>query len=94
MRLKPKYFDLVELGGASAAGMVWRAAAAIEAGMCENVLCILGDVWDSKTMGVQKTLGKRRSSLSGGSGSTSVTSRKRYSSRLSKRAGLLERDWM
>ncbi len=53
LRLKPKYFDLVELGGASAAGMVWRAAAAIEAGMCENVLCILGDVWDSKTMGVR-----------------------------------------
>ena len=31
-------------------GMVWRAAAAIEAGMCENVLCVLGDVWDSKSM--------------------------------------------
>jgi acetyl-CoA C-acetyltransferase len=53
LRLKPKYFDLVELGGASAAGMVWRAAAAIEAGVCKNVLCVLGDVWDSKTMGVR-----------------------------------------
>ena len=50
LHLQPKYFNQVELGGASAAGMVWRAAAAIEAGMCENVLCVLGDSWDSKTM--------------------------------------------
>jgi acetyl-CoA C-acetyltransferase len=49
LHLQPKYFNLVELGGASAAGMVWRAAAAIEAGMCENVLCVLGDSWSSKT---------------------------------------------
>lgn len=49
LHLQPKYFNQVELGGASAAGMVWRAAAAIEAGMCHNVLCVLGDSWDSKT---------------------------------------------
>ena len=53
LKLKPKYFDLVELGGAAAAGMVWRAAAAIEAGMCKNVLCVLGDVWDSKSMALR-----------------------------------------
>ncbi len=50
LKLKPRYFDQVELGGASAAGMVWRAAAAIEAGVCRHVLCVLGDVWDSKTL--------------------------------------------
>jgi acetyl-CoA acetyltransferase len=39
-----RYFDTVELGGASAAGMIWRAAAAIEAGLCNNVLCVVAGV--------------------------------------------------
>ena len=43
LQIQPKYFNQVELGGASAAGMVWRAAAAIAAGMCNTVLCVLGD---------------------------------------------------
>lgn len=42
----PHYVDVVDLGGASAAGMIWRAAAAIRAGMCHTVLCITADVWD------------------------------------------------
>lgn len=42
--LKLKYFDTVELGGASAAGMVWRAAAAIQAGLCNRVLCLTVEV--------------------------------------------------
>lgn len=42
--LKLAYFDVVELGGASAAGMVWRAAAAIEAGLCKHVLCVIADL--------------------------------------------------
>ncbi len=50
LQFHPCYFDQVELGGASSTGMFWRAAAAIEAGMCENVLCVLGDSWTSKTM--------------------------------------------
>src|SRR3990170_2943733 len=32
--IHPLYEDVVDLGGASAAGMVWRAAAAIQAGLC------------------------------------------------------------
>jgi acetyl-CoA acetyltransferase len=40
--LQPSMADVVDLGGASAAGMVWRAAAAIRAGMCEVVLCVGG----------------------------------------------------
>jgi acetyl-CoA C-acetyltransferase len=32
--------EIVDLGGASAAGMLWRAAAAIELGICETVLVI------------------------------------------------------
>ena len=32
---------MVDLGGASAAGMVWRAPTAIELGVCNAVLCVL-----------------------------------------------------
>lgn len=41
--LKPTMANVVDLGGASGPGMIWRAAAAIEAGMCETVLCVLGN---------------------------------------------------
>lgn len=43
LQIQPSYVNQVELGGASAAGMVWRAAAAIQGGMCNTVLCVLGD---------------------------------------------------
>lgn len=42
--LAPNMSNVVDLGGASGAGMVWRAAAAIEAGMCETVVCVLANV--------------------------------------------------
>jgi acetyl-CoA acetyltransferase len=35
------FAELLDLGGASAAGMVWRAAAAVELGLCDVVLCTL-----------------------------------------------------
>ncbi len=41
--LSPTMSNVVDLGGASGPGMIWRAAAAIEAGMCETVLCVLGN---------------------------------------------------
>ena len=41
--LQPTMSNVVDLGGASGAGMIWRAGAAIEAGMCETVLCVLGN---------------------------------------------------
>ena len=41
--LKPRMANMVDLGGASAAGMIWRAAAAIQAGMCDTVLCVLAN---------------------------------------------------
>ncbi|MBU8819676.1 thiolase family protein [Mycolicibacterium goodii] len=44
--LQPRFADVVDLGGASGAGMVWRAAAAINAGMCDTVLCVLGNTRD------------------------------------------------
>ena len=46
--IRAAYADIVDLGGASAAGMVWRAAAAIEAGLATTVLCTLGDALDPK----------------------------------------------
>ena len=39
--LRPRYADQVDLGGATAAGMVWRAAAAITTGACETVVCTM-----------------------------------------------------
>jgi len=53
LQLQPRYFSQIELGGASATGMVWRAAAAIEAGMCNNVLCVLGDTRSTKATGMK-----------------------------------------
>ena len=41
--LQPDFADIVDLGGATGPGMVWRAAAAIAAGMAETVLCVLGN---------------------------------------------------
>ncbi|BBY18561.1 thiolase family protein [Mycolicibacterium litorale] len=35
------FAEMLDLGGASAVGMVWRAAAAIELGLCDVVLCAL-----------------------------------------------------
>ena len=41
--LLPNMSNVVDLGGASGPGMIWRAAAAIDAGMCETVLCVIGN---------------------------------------------------
>lgn len=38
--LRVRYAETVDLGGATGAGMVWRAARAIEAGMCRACLCV------------------------------------------------------
>ena len=40
--LSPRFAEIVDLGGANGAGMIWRAAAAISAGMCETCLCLTG----------------------------------------------------
>ena len=44
--IRPRYEDVVDLGGAAACGMVWRAASAIEAGLCRAVLCVTGEASD------------------------------------------------
>ncbi|MEQ8652707.1 MAG: thiolase family protein [Kiloniellales bacterium] len=41
--LQPSMSNMVDLGGASGPGMIWRAAAAIAAGQCETVLCVIGN---------------------------------------------------
>jgi acetyl-CoA C-acetyltransferase len=42
--IKTRMLNQVDIGGASPAGMIWRAAAAIDAGMCNAVLCIVADL--------------------------------------------------
>jgi acetyl-CoA C-acetyltransferase len=42
--IKTRMLNQVDIGGASPAGMIWRAAAAIDAGMCSAVLCIVADL--------------------------------------------------
>ncbi|MCT2535347.1 thiolase family protein [Aquibacillus koreensis] len=42
--LEPKMSNVVDLGGATGPGMLWRAQAAIDAGMCETVVCVLGNI--------------------------------------------------
>ena len=37
--LKVNFAEMVDLGGASSVSMIWRAAAAIELGICEAVVC-------------------------------------------------------
>jgi acetyl-CoA acetyltransferase len=39
--LKLNYGEVVDLGGACAVGMAWRAAATIEMGLCQAVLCVI-----------------------------------------------------
>jgi acetyl-CoA C-acetyltransferase len=42
--INPRMLNVVDIGGASPAGMIWRAAAAIDAGMCSAALCIVADL--------------------------------------------------
>jgi acetyl-CoA acetyltransferase len=39
--IEVSFGEVVDLGGATAAGMVWRAAAAVELGLCNAVLAVL-----------------------------------------------------
>jgi acetyl-CoA acetyltransferase len=39
--IRANFAEIVDLGGASAAAMVWRAAAAVELGLCNAVLCVI-----------------------------------------------------
>jgi acetyl-CoA acetyltransferase len=38
------FAEIVDLGGSSGCGMVWRAVAAIEAGVCETAVCVTATV--------------------------------------------------
>ena len=51
MGLQVSFAESVDLGGATGAGMVWRAAAAIAAGMCRACLCITGARRERRTGG-------------------------------------------
>lgn len=47
--LRPAMADIVDLGGASGPGMIWRAIAALDAGMCDTVLCVLANHRNDET---------------------------------------------
>ena len=40
--LRVRFAEVVDLGGATGAGMAWRAAAAISSGLCSSCLCLTG----------------------------------------------------
>lgn len=42
--VRANFAEMVDLGGASPAGMIWRAAAAIEVGVCDTVLVVCATV--------------------------------------------------
>lgn len=52
--MAPDYLNVVELGGASAAGTVLRAAVAVAAGLCRHCLCLSGGVWDSQVFNTRE----------------------------------------
>ncbi len=39
--IEVNFAEVVDLGGCTSVGMIWRAAAAIELGLCEAVLCVI-----------------------------------------------------
>jgi acetyl-CoA acetyltransferase len=55
MGIESHFSETVDLGGASGAGLVLRAAAAIEAGLCETCLCILTTVGHHQNPNVDAT---------------------------------------
>lgn len=61
--LRCRFSEVLDLGGATGAGMVSRAAAAINAGLCETVVCTTATRRERRT-----TEGPRRSSNSGFAG--------------------------
>lgn len=46
--LSPSMTNVVDQGGACGAAMAWRAAAAINAGMCDTVLCVLANTREAE----------------------------------------------
>jgi acetyl-CoA acetyltransferase len=58
--LQPTFAEIVDLGGATGAGMVWRAAAAIQAGMCTSCLCLTGTRRRGRAGRSSRPAGERR----------------------------------
>lgn len=62
MGMEANFAEVVDLGGASGAGMIWRAVAAIEAGMCEACVCITGSSRRPRNQGRQQSSTKKKAS--------------------------------
>lgn len=46
LQFSPVFMNMVELGGASAAATIARAALLVETGICRHCLCLSGGIWD------------------------------------------------
>jgi acetyl-CoA acetyltransferase len=62
MGMEARFAEVVDLGGATGAGMVWRAAAAIAAGMCTSCLCITAARREVRKPGARRGGGMRDNS--------------------------------
>jgi acetyl-CoA acetyltransferase len=54
LQLAPVFMNMVELGGASAAATIARAALLVDAGICKNCLCLSGGVWDNQVFNTRE----------------------------------------
>lgn len=61
------FAEIVDLGGANAVGMVWRAAAAVELGICQAVLCVIPGNWNVPTSPLKPAPGQEERSWFGAS---------------------------
>ena len=61
--IRAKFAEVVDLGGATGAGMALRAAAAISAGLCDTVLCLTAARREKRT-----TSGPKRTASTGWTG--------------------------
>jgi len=54
LQLSPTFMNMVELGGASAAGTIARASLMVDAGVCKNCLCLSSGVWDKQVFNTRE----------------------------------------
>lgn len=54
LQLSPTFMNMVELGGASAAGCIARASLMVAAGLCRYCLCLSGGIWDPQVFNTRE----------------------------------------
>lgn len=54
LQLAPVFMNMVELGGASAAATIARAALMVQTGICRYCLCLSGGIWDPQVFNTRE----------------------------------------